>query len=85
MHTVQDVINYYLTEQKDTSSLEDLTQTENLPPNLHVNLEYNRFDPQTDTFFEGKDAFPNRDTLTPSLWYSKKYKPVIKPKEMFNK
>lgn len=72
-------------EQKDTSSLEDLAQAEDLPPNLSINLEYNRFEPEKDTFFGGKDAFPNRDTLTPSLWYSKKYKPVIKKKEMFNK
>lgn len=56
-----------------------------LPPNLHINLEYNRFDPASDTFFDGKDAFPKRDTIVTSLWYSKKYKSVSKKKDYFNK
>jgi large subunit ribosomal protein L50 len=83
--TIDDLVTYYLTEQKDTSTLEDLKQMPDLPPNLHINLEYNRFDPATDTIFNGKDAFPKRDTIVTSLWYSKKYKPVIKKKDYFSK
>jgi hypothetical protein len=56
-----------------------------LPPNLHINLEYNRFDPTTDTFFNGKDAYPKRDSIVTSLWYSKKYKSIIKKKDYFSK
>jgi hypothetical protein len=55
-----------------------------LPLNIHINLEYNRFDPATDKFFGGMDAYPMRDTIVTSLWYSKKYKSVIKKKEYFN-
>ncbi len=74
-----------MTEQKDTSALEELHQKPDLPPNLHINLEYKRFDPATDTFFNGRDAYPKRDTIVNSLWYSKKYKSVIKKKDYFVK
>ena len=83
--TIGDLVNYFMTEIKGTSSLEDLKQNPDLPPNLHINLEYNRFDPAADTFFNGKDAFPKRDTVVSSLWYSKKYKPVMKKKDYFSK
>jgi hypothetical protein len=82
---VQNLVDYYLTEQKDTNPLEDMEQKSDLPKNLHINLEYKRFDPLTDKFFDGRDAYPNRDTVVPSLWYSKKYKPVIKKKDYFIK
>jgi large subunit ribosomal protein L50 len=78
---VSDVVTFFLTEQKDTSTLEDLRNRDDLPKNLHINLEYNRFNPETDKFFDGKDAYPGRNTLVPSLWYSKKYKPVIKKRD----
>ena len=83
--TIGCLVDYYLTEQRDSSTLEDLKQDPSLPPNLHINLDYNRFDPEKDKFFDGKDAFPKRDTIVTSLWYSKKYKSVIKKKEYFEK
>ena len=55
--------DYFKTEVKDTSALEDLKAKSDLPPNLHINLDYNRFDPATDTFFNGKDAYEKRDTI----------------------
>jgi large subunit ribosomal protein L50 len=85
MRTIGDVVHFFLQEQKDTSTLEDMHGRHDLPKNVHINLEYNRFDPEKDTFFKGSDAFPERSTHVPSLWYSKKYKPVIKRKEMFEK
>jgi large subunit ribosomal protein L50 len=85
MKNVGDLINYYLTEQRDTSTLEDISNRPDLPKNLHINLEYNRFNPETDTFFNGRDAFAGRHTIVPSLWYSKKYKPVYKKKQVFTK
>ena len=59
-----------------------------LPKNLNINLEYIRYDPknkESDTLLNGVDAFPDRKTYTPSLWYSKKYKPIDKKKEFFSK
>lgn len=82
---VQDLINYYLTQVKDTSPLEDIYHQQDLPKNIHINLEYNRFDPETDKFFNGKDAFPERKTVVTSLWYSKKYKAINKKKPYFAK
>ena len=71
---------------KDTSPIEDLASLQkDLPKNLHITTEYIRFDPEKDTFFNGKDAFPERDTIVPSLWYSKKYKPVKKKQPFFSK
>ncbi len=85
LKTVSDVINYYLTEQKDTNTLEDMQQKPDLPRNLHIATEYVRFDPKTDTFFDGKDAYAGRDTHVSSLWYSKKYKAIKKEKDIFKK
>jgi large subunit ribosomal protein L50 len=85
IRNVGDVVEYFSKVQKDTSSLEDLHARPDLPKNVHINLEYIRFDPEKDTFFNGRDAYAERSTLVPSLWYSKKYKPVIKKKEMFEK
>lgn len=77
-----DLIEYYKQEQKDTNPLEDLIRQDNLPLNLNINLEYNRFNSKQDTFFNGLDAYPNRSTYTASLWYSKKYKPINKKKDL---
>ena len=81
------LVDFYSTEVKDTSPLEDLAnlQSSDLPRNVHVNLEYTRFDPDKDTFFEGRDAYPERNTMVTSLWYSKKYKTVVKKKPYFTK
>jgi hypothetical protein len=85
LHTIRDVIVYFQSEQKDTSALEDLHNRPDLPKNLHINLEYNRFDPASEKFFNGRDAYAQRDTIVSSLWYSRKYKSVIKKKEVFSK
>lgn len=80
------LIEFYSIQVKDTSPLEDLASLKkDLPRNVHINLEYTRFDPEKDTFFNGKDAFAERDTVVSSLWYSKKYKPVYKKKPFFTK
>ena len=79
------MIRYFSTELKDTNTLEELKMRADVPRNLHINLEYNRFIPETDTFFNGRDAYAARHTIVPSLWYSKKYKPVYKKKPLFCK
>lgn len=83
--TIGDLVQYFMQEQSDLNPLEYMKEKMELPPNVHINLEYNRFDPKTDTFFNGKDAFPNRNTVVSSLWYSRKYKAVKKEKDYFEK
>ena len=82
---VADVVKHFLTPVSNLNPLEAMKQQDDLPKNLHINLEYNRFDPNTDTIFNGRDAFPKRNTLVTSLWYSKKYKANIKKKEFFHR
>lgn len=85
INDVKDLIDYFSTEVKDTNILEDMQRKDDLPKNLHINLEYNRYDPEKDNFFNGRDAFASRDTIVPSLWYGKKYKSVYKKKPYFTK
>ena len=85
LNTIADLVEYFSTEQRDTSSFEDLYRQPDLPKNMHINTEYKRFDPATDTFFGGRDAYPDHDSIVSSLWYSKKYKSVIKKKDYFIK
>ena len=81
------LLEFYSVEMRDTSPIEDLASLnkDRLPKNLHISTEYIRFDPEKDTFFNGKDAFPERDTVVSSLWYSKKYKTVKKKEPFFSK
>lgn len=80
--TVDDVLDFFKTEVKDTYALQDLTKLD-LPKNLHVRLDYIRFDPETDTFFDGKTAFPKVDTVVSSIKYKKMYKGHRAKKEWF--
>ena len=75
MKTMDDVLAFFQTEVKETSALEDLSKLD-LPKNLHIEMNYNRFDPETDTFFGGVTAFPGNDTKVTSLKYRKMYKSV---------
>ncbi len=85
INTISDLVDYFKLEVQDTNPLEELHQRPDLPKNLTIDVEYTRFDPKNDTFFNGADAFPDRNTYTSSLWYSKKYKPIYKKKEYFKK
>lgn len=73
MHTVGDVVTFFSTPVTDRSAFEDLSKL-NLPRNLHIQMEPIRFDPETDTFFDGQSAFPGRPTVVTSLKYRRKYK-----------
>lgn len=73
MRTVGDVVKYFSTEVKDSSVLEDLSKLD-LPKNLHMNMEYIRFNKDTDQIHGGITAFPGRPTVVSSLKYRKKYK-----------
>ncbi|GFR71266.1 39S ribosomal protein L50, mitochondrial [Elysia marginata] len=73
MDTVGDVLTFFSSPVVDRSAYEDLSKL-NLPRNLHIQMEPVRFDPETDTFFDGQTAFPGRPTVVTSLKYRRKYK-----------
>jgi len=73
MNTVSDVVKYFQTAVKDTSVFEDLSKLD-LPKNLHMNMEYIRFNRDTDQIHDGVTAFPGSETKVTSLKYRRKYK-----------
>ncbi|XP_072765137.1 large ribosomal subunit protein mL50 isoform X2 [Anoplolepis gracilipes] len=75
LHTIEnieDLKQFYTTPVDNTTPYEALGRID-LPPNLHVQQEYHRFHPDTDTLFNGKTAFPKSSTLVTSIKYKKKY------------
>ncbi|XP_022221451.2 39S ribosomal protein L50, mitochondrial [Drosophila obscura] len=72
LSTVADVIAFYETPVDTTVPLDALKRTD-LPENLHIQYEYLRFNPETDTKFNGKTAFPKSSTLVTGLKYRGKY------------
>ncbi|XP_063984100.1 large ribosomal subunit protein mL50 [Diachasmimorpha longicaudata] len=73
IETIGDVRNFYMTPIDTSLPFDQVRKTE-LPKNLHIQYEYNRFHPATDTKFEGKTAFPCSSTIVTGLKYKKKYK-----------
>ncbi|XP_063216489.1 large ribosomal subunit protein mL50 [Bacillus rossius redtenbacheri] len=71
--TLGDVVQFYGTPTNTITPLEGMKQA-SLPPNLHVQYDYHRFHPETDTKFGGISAFPQSSTLVTGLKYKKKYK-----------
>ncbi|KMY98039.1 39S ribosomal protein L50, mitochondrial [Drosophila simulans] len=72
LRTVSDVIAFYQTSVDTTVPFDALKRIE-LPENLHIQYEYVRFHPETDTKFDGKTAFPRSSTLVTGLKYRGKY------------
>lgn len=70
--TVGDVIAFYHQAVDTTVPLDALKRIE-LPENLHIQYEYLRFNPETDTKFDGQTAFPKSSTLVTGLKYRRKY------------
>nr|CAD7608991.1 unnamed protein product [Timema genevievae] len=68
-----DVIEYYQTPVNAKTPLDALKNIE-LPPNLHIQHEYHRFHPDTDTMFGGISVFTKSSTIVTGLKYKKKYK-----------
>lgn len=73
MCTIDDILQFYKTPVDKTAPL-DAMKSMKLPENLHVQTEYHRFHPETDTMFGGISAFPGRSTIVTGLKYKKKYK-----------
>lgn len=67
-----DIIAFYNTPVSTTLPL-DAMKTMELPTNLHIQHEYVRFHPETDTRFDGKTAFPRSSTIVTGLKARKKY------------
>lgn len=81
MMCLGDAVQYFQTEVRATSAYEDLANRRDLPPNLSIQLEPVRFDPETDTMFGGRTAFPGRDTIVPSIKCRRKYGEIKNTKE----
>lgn len=79
INTNVDLIKFYSTPVRDTNSYEDLAQLD-LPRNLHIQLNYLRFDPDNDPMFGGVNAFPGRPTIVTGLRAKKKYKGTNVPR-----
>ncbi|KAL7292254.1 39S ribosomal protein L50, mitochondrial [Trichogramma pretiosum] len=70
--TVGDLKEFYETPVFTTTPFEALQNME-VPPNLHVEQNYHRFNPNADDLFGGKTAFPQSATLVTGLKYKDKY------------
>ncbi|KRT79058.1 hypothetical protein AMK59_8730, partial [Oryctes borbonicus] len=57
IETVDDLCKFYATPVNTTMPLDKLRNMK-LPKNLHIQYEYHRFHPDTDTKFDGITAFP---------------------------
>ncbi|XP_055609726.1 39S ribosomal protein L50, mitochondrial [Uranotaenia lowii] len=71
--TIEDTIQFYQSPIDTTLPL-DALKTVQLPENLHIQHEYIRFHPETDTMFGGRSAFPKSSTIVTGLRYKDKYK-----------
>ncbi|XP_062590842.1 uncharacterized protein LOC134252387 [Saccostrea cucullata] len=82
MKTIEQAVEFFKKEIKDTSCLEDLTKLD-LPKNLHINTEYIRYDRDENSLWPGKDAFPGEQTKVFSSKFSRKYKVIDKSKDKY--
>ncbi|KAK6638175.1 hypothetical protein RUM44_008603 [Polyplax serrata] len=76
LHTVTgvaDIINFYETPVNTNVPYDELVK-QDLPPNLNIQHDYIRFNPETDTLFKGISAFPQSSTIVTGLKTKKKYK-----------
>ncbi|XP_012233197.1 large ribosomal subunit protein mL50 [Linepithema humile] len=72
VETIEDLKRFYTTSVDTATPYEALRKLD-LPKNLHIQQDYHRFHPDTDTMFDGKTAFPKSSTLVTGLKYKKKY------------
>ncbi|OTF79152.1 Mitochondrial 50S ribosomal L50-like protein [Euroglyphus maynei] len=74
MNTVDDVKEYYMTPVRGLSKYNVWAyEKSTLPPNLNIIPEPIRFNPKTDTFFDGVNAFPGQTPQVIGLRAKKKY------------
>ncbi|CAG9838727.1 unnamed protein product [Diabrotica balteata] len=82
MKTLKDVQIFYNMPVDTRTPLERMKSMD-LPENLNVQYEYNRFNADTDTMFGGKTAFPKSSTIVTGLKYKDKYKGQKQPLPIF--
>lgn len=74
MKTIGDVRLYYQTEVKGNNSYHQLiSDSSQLPKNLHLIPEPIRFDAKTDTFFKGVSAYPAQSNEVTGIKLKKKF------------
>ncbi|XP_076030579.1 mitochondrial ribosomal protein L50 [Oratosquilla oratoria] len=71
--SVEELLTFYMTPVETTVPL-DMMKSIDLPKNLHIQYDYVRFHPETDTLFGGVSAYPKESTVVTGLKYKKKYK-----------
>lgn len=85
LHTIKtlgDVKKFYETPVNTTLPLDKICNlTPELPKNLHIQYDYHRFNPETDTMFNGVSAFPESSTIVTGLKSRKKYQGYVAKKE----
>ncbi|XP_014678561.1 PREDICTED: 39S ribosomal protein L50, mitochondrial-like [Priapulus caudatus] len=62
MTQMSHLVEFYTTPVKALTALQELSKS-SLPPNLHIDTEYHRYDPQKD----GPTAFPKRNVIVSGL------------------
>ncbi|XP_072397238.1 large ribosomal subunit protein mL50 [Diabrotica undecimpunctata] len=82
MKTLKDVQIFYNMPVDTRTPLERMKSMD-LPENLNVQYEYNRFNADTDTMFGGKTAYPKSSTIVTGLKYKDKYKGQKQPLPIF--
>ena len=80
MSTVDDAVQHFQTEIHETTAFEDLSRVD-LPPNLHIQWEPVRFNPETDKMFGGRTAYPGQDNVVTSIKFRRKYETIKTTKE----
>lgn len=73
INNVNDVFDFYKTPVVTTTPYDELV-SQDLPPNLHIQQNYIRFNPESDTKFKGISAFPQNSAIVTGLKYKEKYK-----------
>ncbi|XP_045478355.1 39S ribosomal protein L50, mitochondrial [Harmonia axyridis] len=85
VQTLDDIREFYRTPV-DTSTPYDKLKNMELPENLHIQNDYVRFHPETDTKYNGQTAYNGRSTIVTGLKYKDKYAGHIqKPNWQFNR
>lgn len=82
MKSIDQAVNFFRKEVRDTTCLEDLTKLD-LPKNLHINTEYLRYDRENNPMWPGKDAFPGKQSRAFSAKFARKYNVVDKSKDKY--
>lgn len=62
MTDLDKLVEFYTTPVTGITALEELARAD-LPPNLHIEMDYHRYNPETD----GPTAFPKRSTKVSGL------------------